>query len=316
MAAAIVFTEHVGFAAGVPDWLGYTPLGLLMAGFESVILFFALSGFVLALPYTTGEQAPHARFLTRRFLRLWPAYAVAILVAALVKGVPAGSAGILMVSSAGLLVAGSHLVTALNTPFWSLIHEARASIAFPLLVRVSRSSVGCVLVALAWLAECLWPAKLPGALAVTVLTLPAFVAGIRLALRPPSANPLLSPRMLVVIALGCAFATNAISNHRAWTIPVDILAAVLLITAARQAPAFLLSRIPQYLGRISYSLYLIHLPLFYVVRHEPALLPAAGVLAVVLADLSQRFIEAPAIRFGRRLPEPVPASALAAPLAK
>ena len=68
-----------------------------------------------------------------------------------------------------------------------------------------------------------------------------------------------------------------------------------------------------FLGRISYSLYLLHLlVLFALVRTaSPAvsvywLLPAALVLSIGLAWLSYRAVELPSIRLGRHLASPRP----------
>ncbi|HEY0278009.1 MAG TPA: acyltransferase family protein, partial [Solirubrobacterales bacterium] len=91
------------------------------------------------------------------------------------------------------------------------------------------------------------------------------------------------------------------------------LAATLFIVLARypgRARAFLLSAVPQYFGRVSYSLYLLHTLVILTVIHivDPgnvalivALMPPILVLSIVFADVSQKFIEAPSQRLGRRL---------------
>ena len=99
------------------------------------------------------------------------------------------------------------------------------------------------------------------------------------------------------------------------------LGAAMLIVLAIESPglrALLEEPIPQWLGRISYSIYLVHLPLMLVV--VPLLigrLPFGFVVAIVMASaltaatLMQILVEAPAIKLGRRLtrrpaPQPPP----------
>ena len=53
----------------------------LVAGHEAVILFFLLSGFVLALPLLAGDQMPYSRFALRRVLRIYGPYLMALLLA-------------------------------------------------------------------------------------------------------------------------------------------------------------------------------------------------------------------------------------------
>jgi peptidoglycan/LPS O-acetylase OafA/YrhL len=69
----------------------------------------------------------------------------------------------------------------------------------------------------------------------------------------------------------------------------------------------LLARVPQYLGRISYSLYLVHTIVLLAVVHAvgahvalPWLLAPVVALSIVLSDLMQRGVERPAQRLGRR----------------
>ena len=89
------------------------------------------------------------------------------------------------------------------------------------------------------------------------------------------------------------------------------LGSVTVLVLALEAPAFkaiLQTIILRWLGRISYSLYLVHLPIVYLVYnrlngYEP---PAAVCIAALAASLLtatavNRWIEAPAHRLGRRL---------------
>jgi peptidoglycan/LPS O-acetylase OafA/YrhL len=51
--------------------LACTPLRLLWSGSEAVVIFFVLSGFVLALPYARSGGMPNRYFYPRRLLRLY-----------------------------------------------------------------------------------------------------------------------------------------------------------------------------------------------------------------------------------------------------
>ena len=73
----------------------------------------------------------------------------------------------------------------------------------------------------------------------------------------------------------------------------------------------LLLRVPQFLGRISYSLYLVHIPVLLTVvillgpHIEPILLlPFVWAIALAVGAVSERFVERPAQNLGRRLTRP------------
>ena len=69
-----------------------------------------------------------------------------------------------------------------------------------------------------------------------------------------------------------------------------------------------------WLGKVSYSLYLVHLPILLTLLHLfsgqvplPALLAATVVISLIAAGLSYRWIESPAIAFARNVTQPKPA---------
>jgi peptidoglycan/LPS O-acetylase OafA/YrhL len=89
------------------------------------------------------------------------------------------------------------------------------------------------------------------------------------------------------------------------------MGAVALIAVAlslRQFRDVLDHDVPIWLGRISYSLYLVHLPIIYVVTQTigeswSGIQKSAAVivLSLLAAELMARFIEFPSIRLGKRL---------------
>jgi peptidoglycan/LPS O-acetylase OafA/YrhL len=126
-----------------------TPLHLLVAGHEAVLLFFLLSGFVLTLSLShplTG--AGYGRYITKRTIRLYLPFVGALFVAVLANSKwwgrmpslsdwfnhvwqqPPDRADVL----AHLTLAGDFNFTRFNVAFWSLVYEARISIVFPILV--------------------------------------------------------------------------------------------------------------------------------------------------------------------------------------
>jgi len=132
------------------NWLNATPLRALVAGPEMVLLFFVLSGMVLALPRLAGHGASYGRYLLTRVLRLYPAAWVVTAIAALALLVePAHPQAGLSTSwlanefSAPINPADAFHYVGLIVPFdptrldgvlWSLELERRASLLLPLLV--------------------------------------------------------------------------------------------------------------------------------------------------------------------------------------
>ena len=69
--SAAYLTPGGGPVAGsVAWWFTYTPLKLLTAGPEAVIVFFVLSGFVLTLPLLSGRPFDWMAYYPRRIVRI------------------------------------------------------------------------------------------------------------------------------------------------------------------------------------------------------------------------------------------------------
>lgn len=82
LAALGVLTTHVAFQTRAIEW---PVLGPILGRLDlAVALFFALSGFLLWRPYAAAARHPElrepgpARYLRHRFVRIWPAYTVAV----------------------------------------------------------------------------------------------------------------------------------------------------------------------------------------------------------------------------------------------
>ena len=130
---AHIFAAPVGVAGAVIAVISLTPLHALYEGQRAVLFFFVLSGFVLALPFFRGQVSPTA-FVVKRAARLYPAYLVVI-------AASIGASSILLGDPHldwGSALSYASMVSA-NTPgydgvVWSLAHEMRLSIVFPLLM--------------------------------------------------------------------------------------------------------------------------------------------------------------------------------------
>ena len=337
-------TRGISHLAGL-NLLKYTPLALLSARDDAaVVLFFILSGFVLALPYLGSRTPWYPAFLVKRLLRLYPAYLVAVALAiagaALLGPARApdlsswanapwhGASGLGLIADHAALLP-SFANTHYDPVLWSLVHELRVSLVFPLLVVA-------VLVA--------GPARgLAAALALmvggvvlddraghspdyfqTLFYVPAFVGGIVLARRRAPVlrrfAALAGPARGLLLAAGVALYTypswvggtwfRGASSDIAQLAAITAGGCVLIVCAlgSVRAGAFLRRRIPQFLGRISYSLYLLHpvvlLALLHLAREG---MPVAAIIALMwaicipLAALCYRWVELPGIALGKRI---------------
>lgn len=124
-------------------WLNivkYSPLHIIFDGHGAVILFFVLSGFVLALPYYREnfelQYMPYIIILAFASLLAFP------FIVDLVQG---GSDFVTRIWSTEIgiqdilnhiLLIGSYDTKQLNPVIWSLIHEMRISIIFPFIMMV------------------------------------------------------------------------------------------------------------------------------------------------------------------------------------
>lgn len=325
-------------------WLfRFTPLRLLTAGTAAVGVFFTLSGLVLALPMLHGRGEPYGRFLVKRFFRLYPPFAAAIMLAALLcalagHGPVAGysawfnqswpSAPDALTLGGHLLMLGQDRAMALDNVMWSLVHELRISLLFPLLVAaVLRHSRAMAMLSALLLAALSWPPlfdwiraqlSIPGAwwpLATVLDTLRYtfyFVLGIGLAAnldtlvaRCRGLPPVLHAAGWI-LAFGLLLTRFGPTGDGAWAVGAALL--IVQCLGSGHARRFLRLAPLQWLGKVSYSLYLVHLPLLLALMRGVAatsqhgwMLLALPPLALLAAGIFHRLVEAPSQGLGRRL---------------
>ena len=318
-------------------WLKLTPLRLLTQGPAAVILFFCLSGLVLAMPFMRHEQPRYGRFLIKRFCRIYVPFAAAIAIAAALYAVvrptslpalsnwfnaenwahPLTGATIMR----HLAMTGFKIDRDLDDPIWSLVHEMRISIIFPWLILMVfrfgalRSMVAAFvlhvacLVALTHFSE---DTSIGTALA-TGKYLVFFFAGISIAMHRELCQAWVwrqSNRARTALWI-CSFAFMlfpAGSELAPLAYGIGAVGVIVLSLASPGAERVLSMRPSVWLGRISYSLYLFHVVILMAAVHLlfdhvalPIIIVGSIATSVIVATLAHRAIELPAMALGRRL---------------
>src|ERR1700719_1278320 len=81
-ALGVVLTHCTGVYVDPPPWAIHLPLSLIFwSGHGFVLVFFALSGFVLFIPFKRGNAA-YTPYVEKRVARLYPPFVVAVLLSA------------------------------------------------------------------------------------------------------------------------------------------------------------------------------------------------------------------------------------------
>lgn len=322
--------------------LGNTPLHLLWDGPEFVLVFFTLSGFVLSLPFWSGKSLTYGQFVIRRVFRIYPTYLVAVTIGAILMtllshgpltGLSDWSAQFWNRPLTWKIVLDHVFLMAsdgdnyIDTPVWSLVVEMHASLIFPLLIlAIRRSAVATLSAALALALVGDWAARIDPrgfpfltSFATTLCYLWLFVVGALMAQHRERLGTMIAQVPVVlqaaILAAGLV-ALNAIwqfGSDEIWRFVAQMGAIVLVAAAAfaswvRRA----LDIAPlRWLGKISYSLYLIHFivlfTVLYAFRAEVTFVRvviAVPILSMLAASLLYRFVELPSIAWGHRVSTP------------
>ena len=349
LAAIVVVIHHSVLALPVADdaldgpvvmgslawWLTYSPLHVFWAGEEAVLIFFVLSGFVLALPATIKAvrwRAYYVKRLLRLYLPVWGSLILAMALAAATRTAPSRSRSDYVNDRAdvslseapmdALLVAGAGL---LNGPLWSLQWEmifslllpAYLLLAYPSFTRRHRAVLPLVVIGVLGL---IGLGTMLGSGALRFL--PMFAIGVLMAFNQDAlatARDWLARRSWPRLAWGSLAAITVVLLSGRWItagLPLEsrlldaaasggsFLGACLTVFLALHWPAaraLLQRRLWQWLGTVSFSLYIIHEP---IVVSTALLLPAevagwatpliALPLALLIAAAFFRLVEAPA----------------------
>lgn len=280
--------------------------GFIGLGYSGVTFFFLLSGFILAYNYRDADLAsPQARalFYRARFARVYPVFLLALLIHVpwflvwvMKQPMPLKA---LMASGAVLAPLGIHAwvpgaACSLDCPSWSVSVEfffyALFPILLPLVLRNPRRIALATLafwVAAAALAISVWQASSGGVSLIApeaggirpvllaefvkyfpLLHLPEFIAGLLLYVAWRHAS--LPVPLLLTVAAGFGALIVAGNGY----VPDPILhngitmlawaPLILACAAMRRGP--LCSRPLVFLGKISFALYLLHIPVFAILN--------------------------------------------------
>lgn len=305
LAALFVVLHHCwlfsypGFPANTGPWW----TGPLVHGHLAVVLFIVLSGFSLAVaPARRDWQlGGTTRFLRRRAWRILPPYWAALAFSVLVATTLAAENPAAVPDGKSVLVYGALVQDAVhanspNSAFWSIAVEAQLYLVFPLLLLLRRrigaaAAVGAVLAAVLVVKGFSDQVPLFASLLhltpefAVLFTVGVVAAGVLDTRRERLRRVPWAPLAGIGLA---AFVLWLVLAGPVWTVnhyfAVDLVLAApigcLLAAVALGAPAplvRLLDTAPvRGLGRFSYSLYLVHVPIVTVVSRlvVPHLAPA------------------------------------------
>ena len=362
IAALIVVFSH--FALMVPEAVR-DPIASLSAGLQSpqnlaiyslwklhmlarsgVILFFILSGFVLARSLSV-KHTPYLAYVVKRFFRIYPALLVTVLLSYalhLIIGFthPVSSDWLktevcdvdlsLKTLLKHLLLWGTDGSIVLDGAIWSLVHELRISLIFPVILWTVRryrgwAVLGWLLISstatgymdyahghfitgfreatfeLTWLdsvyfivffAAGAWLAECSDAVITGFKRCPFWLVG-----------------MITALCLYCMAKSDSSGNLQGVADYVRGIGALGIIALALSFGRFerLLShRALIWVGRVSYSLYLIHMPIIYVIVEAGSAMPSLPIIIVAVtgasllaAELMARLIEFPFNHAGKAI---------------
>ena len=321
-------------AGSIGWWFTYTPLKIFTAGPEAVVVFFVLSGFVLSLPVLGPRAFDWMSYYPRRIARIGVpvvgsllfATALALLVPQLPQHAMSSWVSTTSVPPPSFWDVVHYLDPSLgswfiNNPLWSIYWEMAFSLLLP------------VFVGLAVLLRRWWPLLIALVVAIVMCGffanapafryLPGFFLGAVAATqleRIHRAGAALAARRwgwLVWLALAVASAVLLVahwmttsSTLAVWLQALQPVAALGLLVCCLEwrLLARVLSHQPfRWLGMISFSLYLVHVPIIVTFSYlfgswGPTRVAALAIpTALVAGSLFYLAVEKPAHRFSKRV---------------
>jgi peptidoglycan/LPS O-acetylase OafA/YrhL len=315
-----------------------TPVDSILQALQSsggfgVEVFFILSAYLITT-LLLHEQERYGRiaigmFYVRRALRIWPIYFLTILAIVLIPALDPHDEFTARYVVPMLLFAGNWALICFGVlwspaaPLWSISVEEQFYLLWPpLLARLSRQhvlGVAVAFVATAYVTRLIeWRtgASFHYSWGNTFSHLDALGAGILMAVGTRARAPTWSMRCragLLLAGLACCFIQSwsaDFPDEHPMTLsaalfgyPLASAGCVAIFAAFLGAP--IRSRSLEYLGRISYGLYVYHLACIFVVQSLHPRMPAMRLflyfaLTVVVAAASYHFIEQPILRLKTR----------------
>lgn len=343
LAAWVVVLYHVRgqLTEQIPAWV----LDFVSVGYLAVDFFFCLSGFVIYLSYhnrVIGQHHGIRQFMAKRLARIYPlhfltlGFYVAVVVALLTVSenprIPAWLSRDTFFLNLFLIQNwGFHDGIYWNTPAWSISTEFFAYLIFPLILlkgKLSKRSTATLLlfclaavvmlrIAAYWLNVDDMNQRI-GRYGLFRCVLEFFMGCVAaefwlrrdssvLTRELPGAPALL----LAALLLWLAFLYTG--WHQVWFFPLIWFCVISAVSATSSGPLSLLCWPPLvYLGQISYSTYLSHVPVFHMIRFSPLgeyqvfpwWLLAAYLGGVLIASvLLYRLVEKPGQQWMLKLPK-------------
>ncbi|MCW2783341.1 MAG: acyltransferase [Marmoricola sp.] len=274
-------------------WISASPLKFLTAGPEFVLVFFILSGLVVALPALRegfGWTKYYAARLIRLYVPVWAALAVsALLVLSLPRNSSMVAKGSWMATSNATSATSSTLFSQagltrasynLDNVMWSLRWEIVFSIALPLFILLA-ARIGRFWVPAIGVAASLYTV---GTFAnnAQLTYLPLFLAGTLAAVHIEEITTWARKRsgrfwtltasasaLLIVLGpiVGRLPGAGALATFATGAAAFGAVGLVLSVIGSPTLDSALSARVPQFFGKISFSLYLVHVPLLTVVTY-------------------------------------------------
>jgi peptidoglycan/LPS O-acetylase OafA/YrhL len=345
-------------------WLpSNSPLHLFWAGHEAVILFFVLSGFVLSLPFLNNRAPKYPVYMVRRICRIYIPYIFSILVSVTLfilikktfvaeltdwfRGMWSADPFNTQTIMSFLFMFGKNTHN-LNTVTWSLVHEMRISLVFPLIIIpiikwnwkksiiIGLSTLLCFMLFFLKLSRVYMYDENLSFLLKTISDTFYFgsffiIGAIFAKYRAPIKSYVESLEWKTRIAFsgfglflylsewlipgigflkynGSTLETTVATTALDMGIALSILILFSFAVSSFKLQSLLKNRLLLYLGKISYSLYLIHpIVLLTFVYLMNGILPMGTliifvpVISVLLAGVMYKLIEKPSMAFGKRL---------------
>jgi len=328
-----------------PHFIHYF-IGKFLAGRAAVLMFFVLSGFVLA--HSLQKQPlSYASFTIKRLFRIYPVFVLVVissyvlhkLIGIRYDGGNTFLSKEVIHSDLSTIALLKHLALwgtiqgkSLDVVIWSLVHEMRISLLFPVIMASVRKyrwravafywllSLACTSTSLYLTGQVSLgyeETTIVGSVFATGYFIVFFAAGALLSIeREVVASTIRNLSRLKVfflfVLVGLCLLKSGENNTKAifsdYIIGVGALGLIALARAVQKFQTVLNHAIPVWLGRISYSLYLVHLPVLFVASQmigatwpRPLTSILVVALSLAIAELTARFIEFPAIMLGKRL---------------
>jgi peptidoglycan/LPS O-acetylase OafA/YrhL len=338
-AALVVMIGHIFMlfieTENNPNWsLAQTlPTRLLFTTHGSVIVFFALSGFALYSLFESSQKK-YSKFLPSRWLRIFPTYFLSIVISLFLMFIyretniwPREWTDFNPIAFLQhILLIGPIDFRAYNGPIWSLVHEMRLSIVFPLIYYAAQRKPVATLLIPTFVSTTLGIfyfnelyTRTHSQLSniqhtvhyITLFAYGAVIARYRQSLTSTFQTWTTASRVIALSILLMAYTYTPYSKSIGASMLIDILIGVIsggFITFAISVKQTRRIASLEFLGKISFSLYVIHIPILLGIRSFlygsiPYYLLFILYLAlpVLAATLLYEVIEKPSLRWSRKV---------------